>query len=63
MLSKKELEELRPWVSRSVTQVLGFSEAIIVNAAIDCISRSLSRQATTGMGVVVCPGGHSMMFQ
>ena len=48
MLSKRELEELRPWMSQTITEILGFSESIIVNAAIDCIGRSLSRQATTG---------------
>ena len=48
MLTKKELEGLRPWLSKSVADVLGFSENIIVNAALDCIGRSLSRQATTG---------------
>ena len=48
MLSKRELEELRPWVSRSVADVLGFSEAVIVNTALDCVGRSLTRQAATG---------------
>ena len=48
MLSKKELEGLRPWVSQSVTEILGFSEDIIVNAALDCVGKSLSRQATAG---------------
>ena len=48
MLSKKELEELRPWVSERVTAFLGFSEDTVVNAALDCVAKSLSRQATTG---------------
>ena len=52
MLSKKELEELRPWVSERVTAFLGFSEDTVVNAALDCVAKSLSRQATTGKGVV-----------
>ena len=49
MLSKRELEELRPWVSQAVSKILGFSEDIIVNAALDCVGRSLSRQATAGI--------------
>ena len=49
MLSKKELEYLRPWVCKTVIEVLGFPESIIVNAAVDCIGRSLTRQATTGI--------------
>ena len=48
MLSKKELEDLRPWVADNVTKVLGFSESTVVSAALDCIGRNLSRQATTG---------------
>lgn len=52
MLSKKELEELRPWVSESVTAFLGFSEDTVVNAALDCVAKSLSRQATTGKAVL-----------
>lgn len=48
MLSKKELEDLRPWVADNVTKVLGFSETTVVSTAIDCIGRNLSRQATTG---------------
>ena len=52
MLSKKELEELRPWVSESVTAFLGFSEDTVVNAALDCVAKSLSRQATTGKRIL-----------
>ena len=52
MLSKKELEELRPWVSERVTAFLGFSEDTVVNAALDCVAKSLSRQATTGKWVL-----------
>ena len=48
MLSKKELEELRPWVSDLVKSMLGFSESTVVSAALDCVGKSLSRQATTG---------------
>ena len=49
MLSKKELEDLRPWVTDNVTNALGFTESTVVDAALDCIARSLSRQAATGM--------------
>ena len=48
MLSKKELEDIRPWVSANVTSVLGFSESTVVSAALDCVAKSLSRQATAG---------------
>ena len=39
---------LRPWMADNVTKVLGFSESTVVSAALDCIGRNLSRQATTG---------------
>ena len=48
MLSKKELEELRPWVDDHVSKVLGFSDRAIVSAALDCVGRSLSSQAAAG---------------
>ena len=43
MLSKAELEELRPWAS-AILQ--GRRE--VVQVALDCIGGSLSRQASTG---------------
>jgi len=48
MLTKKELEDLRPWIAEEVERVIGFPESTIVNTAVDCIGRKLSRQATTG---------------
>ena len=48
MLTKKELEELRPWVNNQVAALLGFPESAVVNTALDCIGKSLNRQATTG---------------
>lgn len=47
MLTKKELEELRPWVNGQVAALLGFPESTVVNTALDCIGKSLNRQATT----------------
>ena len=48
MLTKKELEELRPWVNSQVAALLGFPESTVVNTALDCIGKSLNRQTTTG---------------
>lgn len=59
MLSKKELEDIRPWVSESVTTFLGFSEDTVVSAALDCVARSLSRQATTGSAVFLFAAHHA----
>ena len=48
MLSKTELEELRPWVAETVQNTLGYSQDALVITALDCISKNLSRQSTTG---------------
>jgi len=62
MLSKKELEDIRPWVSESVTTFLGFSEDTVVSAALDCVARSLSRQATTGSAVFLFATHHTLIW-
>ena len=48
MLTKKELEDLRPWVAAQVTAVSGKFNAPLVDQALDCIGKSFSRQSTTG---------------
>lgn len=48
MLTKKELEDLRPWVAMQVTAVLGGLNSSLVDEALDCIGKSFSRQSTTG---------------
>ena len=48
MLSKFELELLRPWVSGRITALLGGFNPTVVNTVLDCIAKSLNRQATTG---------------
>lgn len=48
MLTKKELEDLRPWVAMQVTAVLGGLNPKLVDDALDCIGKSFSRQSTTG---------------
>lgn len=48
MLTKKELDDLRPWVAEEVTTVLGHLNPSVVNQALDCVGKSFSRQSTTG---------------
>ena len=48
MLSKFELELLRPWVSGRITALLGGFNPTVVNTVLECIAQSLNRQATTG---------------
>ena len=49
MLSKTELEYIRPWVSMRLTAVLGGYNPTVIDAALECIAKSLNRQSTTGM--------------
>ena len=49
MLSKAELEYMRPWVSIRLTAVLGGYNPTVIDAAIDCIAKSLNRQSTSGL--------------
>ncbi|XP_062848700.1 U4/U6 small nuclear ribonucleoprotein Prp3 [Trichomycterus rosablanca] len=46
-LPKREVEELRPWVERTVKKVLGFSEPTVVIAALHCVGKGLDKQKTT----------------
>ncbi|XP_031432876.1 U4/U6 small nuclear ribonucleoprotein Prp3 isoform X2 [Clupea harengus] len=46
-LPKREVEELRPWVERTVKKVLGFSEPTVVTAALHCVGKGLDKRKTT----------------
>ncbi|XP_064463829.1 U4/U6 small nuclear ribonucleoprotein Prp3-like isoform X2 [Ornithodoros turicata] len=46
-LSKKDVEELRPWIDRTVEKFLGFSEPTLVTAAVSCLSNGYDRKKTT----------------
>ena len=48
IVTRKEIEQLRPWIISQVKSILGFSEDTVVNAAIDCLAKSLSRSVATG---------------
>ncbi|XP_077993546.1 U4/U6 small nuclear ribonucleoprotein Prp3-like [Glandiceps talaboti] len=45
-LSKRDLEELRPWVDKTVKRVLGFSEPTVVTAALNCVSKGMDQSKT-----------------
>ena len=51
MLTKSELDELRPWV----TAMLQGGRGEVVEVALQCIGGSLSRQASSGVCVCMCP--------
>ena len=44
-LSKKELEELKPWVEDSVRRQLGYKEDTVVKIALFCVSKNLDRRS------------------
>ncbi|XP_066577127.1 U4/U6 small nuclear ribonucleoprotein Prp3 isoform X2 [Amia ocellicauda] len=46
-LSRREQEELKPWVERTVKKVLGFSEPTVVTAALHCVCKGLDKRKTT----------------
>ncbi|KAM9806876.1 U4/U6 small nuclear ribonucleoprotein Prp3 isoform 1-T2 [Syngnathus typhle] len=46
-LPKREMEELRPWVERTVKKMLGFSEPTVVTVALQCVGKGLDKRKTT----------------
>ncbi|XP_049587504.1 U4/U6 small nuclear ribonucleoprotein Prp3 isoform X4 [Syngnathus scovelli] len=46
-LPKREVEELRPWVERTVKKMLGFSEPTVVTVALQCVGKGLDKRKTT----------------
>ena len=47
-LPKREVEEMRPWMERTVKRVLGFSEPTVVTAALHCVGQGLDKRKTIG---------------
>ena len=45
-VSRRELEELKPWVEQTVKQRLGFNEKTVVNAALYCVKNDLDRSSS-----------------
>ncbi|XP_018415403.1 PREDICTED: U4/U6 small nuclear ribonucleoprotein Prp3 isoform X2 [Nanorana parkeri] len=43
-LSKRELEDLKPWVEKTVKGVLGFSEPTVVTAALNCVGKGMDKK-------------------
>ncbi|XP_009876662.1 PREDICTED: U4/U6 small nuclear ribonucleoprotein Prp3 [Apaloderma vittatum] len=42
--SKRELDELKPWVEKAVKRVLGFSEPTVVTAALNCVAKGMDKK-------------------
>ncbi|NXH69334.1 PRPF3 protein, partial [Hydrobates tethys] len=43
-LSKRELDELKPWIEKTVKRVLGFSEPTVVTAALNCVGKGMDKK-------------------
>ncbi|GLH15173.1 U4/U6 small nuclear ribonucleoprotein Prp3 [Gryllus bimaculatus] len=46
-LSKKEFEEMKPYVDKTVQKFLGFSEPSLVTAALNCLNSGYDKKKTT----------------
>ncbi|XP_065516132.1 U4/U6 small nuclear ribonucleoprotein Prp3 isoform X3 [Lathamus discolor] len=49
-LSKRELDELKPWIEKTVKRVLGFSEPTVVTAALNCVGKGMDKKKAAGTG-------------
>ena len=47
-LSRKELEELKPMVDKTVQKFLGFSEPTLVMASVNCMDKGYDKRKTVG---------------
>ena len=45
-LSRKEVDEIKPWLKDTVKKRLGYSEKSVVNAALQCLQSNLDKDST-----------------
>ena len=48
-LTRKEAEELKPIIDRTVVKFLGFSEPTLVTAAVSCLEKGYDKHKTMGV--------------
>ena len=48
-LSRRDVEELKPIIDRTVVKFLGFSEPTLVTAAVSCLEKGYDKHKTMGM--------------
>jgi hypothetical protein len=46
-LSRKEVDEIKPWLKDTVKKRLGYSEKSVVNAAIQCLQNNLDKDSAS----------------
>lgn len=44
-LSRREVDEIKPWVTETVKKRLGYSESAVVNAALQCLQKNLDKDS------------------
>lgn len=44
-LSRREAEEIKPWLTETVKKRLGYSESAVVNAALQCLQQNLDKDS------------------
>ena len=44
-LTRREVDEIKPWVKETVKKRLGYSESSVVNAAIQCLQKNLDKDS------------------
>lgn len=54
-LSKRELDELKPWIEKTVKRVLGFSEPTVVTAALNCVGKGMDKKKAA-VHFLMCSG-------
>jgi len=47
-LSRKEVDEIKPLIDRTVIKFLGFSEPTLATAAISCLEKGYDKRKTVG---------------
>lgn len=57
-LSKRELDELKPWIEKTVKRVLGFSEPTVVTAALNCVGKGMDKKKAAGESSEMAPKSH-----
>ena len=50
-LSRKDMEDLRPMVDRTVHKFLGFSEGTLSTAALNCLDKGYDKRKTVGKDI------------
>ena len=52
-LSRKEIDEMKPQIERTVNKFLGFGEPAIVTTAVNCITSGYDKRKTAGQCIMI----------